>query len=60
MLGEVWFEVPREDVSKVRKGVISGAEEVVAITVARCIWIKSWWEGWEEVVGEGEGGWREQ
>ncbi len=28
VLGEVWFEVTREDKSKVRKGVISGTEEV--------------------------------
>ncbi len=36
------------------------AEEFVVITGERRIWIERWWEGWEEVVGEGEGGGREQ
>ncbi len=39
MLGEVQFEVPREDVSKVRKGAISGAEKLDGEIVGKLRWV---------------------
>ncbi len=39
VVGEIWFEVPREDVSKGCKGVISGAEEIDGLVAGNMWWV---------------------
>ncbi len=39
MLGEVWFEVPREDTIKVHEGAISGAEKFNGEMAGNLWWV---------------------